>query len=87
MMTLLPPCSLLFLTACAATSELPPRVVTEVKVERVQLPAALLTCDDAPSVPQPPVTQRVLAGYVVDLAAAGDDCRKKLNQIKALSGP
>ena len=87
MMILLLPCSLLFLTACAATSELSPRVVTEVKVERVQLPAALRACDGAPSVPQPPVTQRVLAGYVVDLVATGDDCRNKLNQINALYGP
>ncbi len=77
--------SLLLLTACGANGEQPPRVITELKVERIRLPADLLSCENAPSVPQAPVTQRVLAGYVVDLAMAGDDCRKKLHHIKAFS--
>lgn len=77
--------SLLFcltlLTACAGDDP-PPIVVTEIKVERVLPPQSLLACQPAPLVPSAPVTQRDLAGYLVDLAGAGEDCRSRLARVK-----
>lgn len=72
----------ILLTGCGANPP-PPLVVTEVKVERVTPPATLLSCPDAPLVPTAPVTQRSVARYVVDLSAAGEDCRDKLNRVRA----
>ena len=60
-------------------------MVTEVRVERVAVPPALLTCTPAPAVPTAPVTQRSLARYVVALAAAGADCRDKLTRVRVWS--
>ena len=74
-------CCSILLTACAG-DEPPPTVVTEIKVERVLPPPSLLACQPAPLVPTAPVTQRDLAGYLVDLAGAGEDCRARLARVK-----
>lgn len=66
------------LTGCAG------HPVTETRVEHLDLPAALLTCSDAPAAPGPDVTQRDVALYVLDLWAAGDDCRGKLGRVREL---
>src|SRR3546814_10667418 len=79
---LLPFCAAL-LTACAAPAQ--PRVVTEIRVVRVEIPAQLLTCKDAPA---PPArgTQRDVARCLVETGEAGEDCRVKLRRVRALSG-
>lgn len=76
-------CCSILLTACAGDT--PPTVVTEIKVERVLPPTSLLACEPAPLVPTQPITQRDLAGYLVDLAGAGEDCRARLARVKEWS--
>ena len=70
-----------FLTACAS-----PAPLTEIRVERVEIPAPLLRCADEPPVPQSGGTWAEFFGYVVDLRAAGEDCRAKLAAIRARQG-
>lgn len=61
------------LTGCATKEGLP-----TVRYIKPDIPAGLLTCDPAPSVPPGEFTQRDVARYVVGLHASGDDCRVKL---------
>ena len=68
---LLLPCAWL-LTGCAMVKQPP-------------LPADLLVCAPAPTVPDTD-SQATVGQYVVDLWAAGDDCRTKLAAIKQLTG-
>ncbi|WP_417582944.1 hypothetical protein [Pelagibacterium sp.] len=56
------------LSACATTSTIPPQ---------------LLSCAAQPPAPVSG-TQRDVGLYIVDLAAAGDDCRTKINTIRGL---
>lgn len=48
-----------------------------------RVPPQLLVCKDQPSAPKSP-TQRQVGLYVIDLAAAGADCRSKLNSVRGL---
>lgn len=70
-MALLPLLLPLLLTACA---ERPDRV-----------PADLLVCAPAPDVPVTD-SQAVVGEYLVDLWAAGDDCRQKLTLVRGMMG-
>lgn len=72
------------LLAACASEPLPP----EVRVERVEVPAVLLSCAEAPSVPPGPVTSRDAARIVVELHAAWADCHGKLGEVRGLvTGP
>lgn len=53
------------------------------------VPQALLQCAPQPKSPadKAGVTQRDVALYVVDLAAAGDDCRSKLGSVRRILTP
>lgn len=53
---------------------------------RSTIPGQLLTCAPQPTSP-PAGTQRDVALYVVDLAAAGDDCRTKLGAVRNIIIP
>ncbi len=81
--------SLLFsaglLTACAAATPPPPRLITSLERVPVSVPAPLLTCEPAPAPPSTG-TQRQVASYVVDLWSAGQDCRDKLGQVRGIVG-
>ncbi len=68
---------MLFLTACQA----PPATAT--RIERLAPPAALLECKGAPQVPPRPRTQRDVALYIAQLAAAHDDCEGNLAAVRA----
>lgn len=48
-----------------------------------RVPGQLLTCAEQPASPKSP-TQRQVGLYVIDLTAAGDDCRTKLNAVRGL---
>ena len=48
------------------------------------VPAEMLTCDEPPAVPGETATQRDVALFVVDLDAAGNDCRRKLAAVRGL---
>jgi len=57
----------------------------------VPVPAELLTCPPLPAPPPEaadaaadPVTQRDVAGYVVDLYDVAADCRGKLDAVRAI---
>lgn len=65
----------LLLPACA-----PPAPV----MVRQEVPAALLECQPQPVPPDPLRDDADLAYFIVDLAAAGADCRAKLERVKAL---
>lgn len=69
-------------TACADRQ--PPAVVTRVQIERVQIPPGLLRCPDQPEPPAEPVSEADAASYILDLAAAGDDCRRRLGEVRDL---
>jgi len=49
------------------------------------IPSELLTCTPAPVVPETD-SQAVVGQYVVDLWAAGEDCRGKRESINQLTG-
>lgn len=72
------------LMACADSPPVPPPV--QIRVERVTVPAELLTCQAAPPVPDAR-DQAEVADYVVDLWAAGDDCRAKVRAIRQWAAP
>lgn len=51
---------------------------------RQEVPQALLACQAAPAPPQAPFDDQALALWIVDLAAAGEDCRSRLASVKEL---
>ena len=55
---------------------------------RPVVPASLLACAPAPAAPDlnVPRWDVVLAGYLLDLGAAGADCRTKLRAVAKLTG-
>lgn len=80
LMRLLVSASLLIASsACSA-----PEPLTELRVERIAIPAPLLSCDNEPPAPKQGATWAEFFGWIVDLRAAGDDCRAKVEAIGAL---
>ena len=80
------PRALLLLPLCAplACCSPPP----EPMVVRPTVPASLLTCAPAPVPPDlnVPRWDEALANYLLDLGAAGQDCRGKLEAVGKLVG-
>ena len=78
-------CSLLPLTACSSPSPTPP---VEVRYERQSVPASLLLCQAQPPRPTKACDGTYcnddVANFVIDLGAAGEDCRQKLAVVKGL---
>lgn len=75
--------SLLCWSALSACSADPPRLLTQIRIERIAPPAALLTCDPWPPAPAEPTTQRDVAAYLVDGWAAWSDCSDRLRAVRA----
>ncbi len=71
------------LTACAQPAPAP-QVITKIQVERVTLPAGLLTCAPEPDAGPPWTTQAQVADYLVRLEEAGADCRDTVNAIAGI---
>ena len=69
--------SIASLTACAS-----PAPLTEIRVERVEIPAPLLRCAEEPAIPSSGGTWAEFLGWIIDLRAAGEDCRAKLAAIR-----
>ncbi len=67
---------LLLLAACAA-----PSPTTRLVTLKPDVPPTLLTCEAAPPVPQAS-SQSAVAGYVVALWQAGQDCRAHLKAVQ-----
>lgn len=76
------PC-LPLLTACGSAPSLP-ALLTRVQVERVTVPAPLLTCAQEPQVPSGRISHEDVAVYLLALAEAGDDCRGKLTAVQGI---
>lgn len=55
---------------------------TKTIIQPAPIPAALTTCQRAPTKPTGDYTQRDVASYVVDLAEAGADCRAKVDALR-----
>lgn len=71
------------LAGCAAPAP-QPQVITKIEVERVTLPAGLLSCTPEPS-PGPAWTrQSQVADYVVRLDEAAQDCRNTVSSIATI---
>lgn len=82
MRLLLWPVRLVLLFVWCLTSCAPPAPV----IVRQEVPAALLECQPQPVPPDPLRDDADLAYFIVDLAAAGADCRAKLERVKTLVG-
>jgi len=74
------PCALL-LTGCAGN---PPNVV---EAPRLTVPVSLLSCAEQPDPPAAGADDTALARWILDLAAAGDDCRGKLAAVARVAAP
>lgn len=71
-----------FVAGC--TDPASPRVVTRLRVERVQVPDDLLVCEEIPK-PAPNLTlQSEVGRYLIDLYGAALDCRRKLSAVREL---
>jgi len=57
-------------------------VVTRLERVQVKPPAALLACAPEPAVPDGS-DQDEVAFFILDLAAAGEDCREKLVAVRS----
>lgn len=68
---------LLLAAGCAA-----PQPITRIVTVTPQIPAPLLSCAASPVVPVT-TSQAVVAGYIVSLWQAGQDCRAHVKAIKA----
>ncbi len=56
--------------------------MTRIELARPQIQPTLLRCQDHPQPPDWPVTDVEYDAYVIDLAAAGDDCRCRLSLVR-----
>jgi len=67
------------MTACADRY-----VVPEVRVEKVEIPAELMSCAAEPPPPSRAGTIGEFGAWVADLRAAGQDCRAKVDAIREI---
>lgn len=74
------PCVLL-LTGCG--SNLPELA----EAPRLVVPASLLSCAPQPEAPATGTDDATLARWILDLAAAGDDCRTRLDAVAKVVTP
>jgi len=51
------------------------------------VPGVLTDCKPVPAIPDPPVTDKKVGRYIVDLIDAHDDCYGKNRKIGELFGP
>ena len=61
--------------------------MTQIQEVKAEVPAALLQCPPQPQPPDDSAPAEAFADFMLDLAAAGDDCRAKLGQVKGLVTP
>ncbi len=73
---------LLLLAACAEAP--PPRLITQIQVEKPEIPDELLACPAIPLPPEGIAMQSDVAAYIIDLFGAGSECRRKLEAVGGL---
>lgn len=59
---------------------------TVVEAPRLTVPQSLLSCAGQPEPPQANADDATLAHWILDLAAAGDDCRARLAAVARTLG-
>jgi hypothetical protein len=80
--------ALIALGACLAGCQTDTVYVDRIQFVRPAIAPSLLSCKPEPAAPAPTAKMRAVAPYVVDLAEAGEDCRRKLDTVRArLSEP
>ncbi|KZC01420.1 hypothetical protein ABID82_004256 [Methylobacterium sp. PvP062] len=80
--------ALIALGACLAGCQTDTVYVDRVQFVRPAIAPSLLSCSPEPAPPAPTAKMKAVAPYVVDLAQAGEDCRRKLDTVRAcLSEP
>lgn len=77
-------CALCALAGCA--EERPPRLLTQIQIEKPEIPPELLTCPAIPPPPEGIAMQSDVAAYMIDLFGAGSECRRKLEAVGGLVG-
>lgn len=73
--------ALAILTGCRTTE---PRVITQVQVQRMEVPKSLLTCSTEPVYGSVTVSVKELMKFADQFAKAGADCRAKLDAVKRI---
>jgi len=76
------PLWLTFLSGCA--EEPPPRLITQIQIEKPEVPPELLACPAIPAPPEGIAMQSDVAAYIIDLFGAGSECRRKLEAVGGL---
>lgn len=69
------------LTGCQTTDQ---RVITQVQIQKIEVPKSLLTCSSEPVYGSVTVSVKDLMKFADQLAKAGADCRAKLDAIKRI---
>ncbi len=76
------PGALLMLSLAACATEAKPQILNKLQIERVTVPAALLTVPDEPAVPAQRM-QSAAADYIVHLKINDDECHLDVAAIAA----
>jgi hypothetical protein len=61
-----------------------PRVITQVQIQKIEVPRSLLTCSAEPVYGSVTVTVKGLMKFADQLARGGADCRRKLDAVKRI---
>ena len=69
------------LAGCQTTE---PKVLTQVQVQKIEVPRSLLTCSSEPVYGNVTVSVKDLMKFADQLAKAGADCRSKLDAVKRI---
>lgn len=69
------------LAGCQTTE---PKVITQVQVQKIEVPKSLLSCSSEPVYGSVVVTVKDLMKFADQLAKAGADCRGKLDAVKRI---
>lgn len=73
---------LVVLAGCQHREE--PKIITQVQVQRIEIPKSLLTCSDEPVYGSVKVTVKELMKFTDQLAKSRADCRAKLDAVKRI---
>lgn len=63
------------------------RPLTELRLVPQEIPAVLLSCAEEPEVPKPGATWAEFFDWIIDVRAAGNDCRARVEEIRELQKP
>ena len=69
------------LAGCQTTE---PRVITQVQLQKIEVPRSLLSCSAEPVYGSVTVSVKDLMKFADQLARAGADCRAKLDAVKRI---